>query len=119
MTIEITDLPMTTFSTTRSADQSCAELTEKLGWRHRYVAARLAIARSLSLPTPPRPLTEEEQDDMATSVRGMQLFGEGRDLATWLALITQRSGDGSMSKPSFRTLITAHWTRGADLLKGV
>ena len=117
MTIEIADLPTTTFSTTRSADQSCTELTEKLGWRHRYVAARLAIARSLSLPTPPRPLTEEEQDDMATSVRGMQLFGEGSDLATWLALITQRSGDGSMSKPSFRTLITAHWARGADLLK--
>ena len=116
MTIEIADLPTTTFSTTRSADQSCAELTRKLGWHHRYVAARLAIARSLSLPTPPPPLTEEEQDDMATPVRGMQLFGEGRDLATWLALITQRSGDGSMSKRDFRMLVTAHWARGANLL---
>ena len=117
MTIEIADLSTTTFSATRSADRSCAELTRVLGWRHRYVAARLAIARSLSLPMPPRPLTEEEQDDMATPVRGMQLFGEGRDLATWLALITQSSGDGDMSKRSFRTLVTAHWTRGADLLK--
>ena len=117
MTIEITDLPTTTFSTTRSADQSCAELAGVLGWRHRYVAARLAIARSLSLPTLPRPLTQEEQDDMATPVRGMQLFGEGRDPATWLALITQSSGDEDMSKRSFRTLVTAHWTRGADLLK--
>ena len=117
MTIEIADLPTATFSTTRSADQSCAELTRRLGWRHRYVAPRLAIARSLSLPTPPRPLTEEEQDDMATSVRGMQLFGEGRDLATWLALITQSSGDRSMSRRSFRTLVAEHWMRGADLLK--
>ena len=116
MAIEIADLPTTTFSTTRSADQSCAELAGKLGWHHRYVAARLAIARSLSLPTPPQPLTEEEQDDMATPVRGMQLFGEGRDLATWLALITQRSSDGSMSKRTFRTLITEHWARGANLL---
>ena len=64
MTIEIADLPTATFTTTRSADQSCAELTRMLGWRHRYVAARLAIARSLSLPTPPRPLTEEEQEGL-------------------------------------------------------
>ena len=117
MTIEITDLSTTTFAATRVADQSCSELSRALGWRQRYVAARLAIARSLSLPTPPRPLTEEEQDDMATPVRGMQLFGEGRDLATWLALITQDSGDASMSKRSFRALVAAHWTRGADLLK--
>lgn len=116
MTIELADLPTMTFSTTRSADHSCGELAKKLGWRHRYVAARLAIARSLSLPAPPPPLTEEEQDDRATALRGMQLLGEGRELATWFALITQNSGDGSMSKPSFRTLISAHWARGAGLL---
>ena len=117
MTIEIADLSTTTFSTTRSADQSCAELTRILDWRRRYVAARLAIARSLSLPTLPQPLTEEEQDDLAKPIRGMQLFGEESDLATWLALITQSSGDRSMSKRSFRMLVTAHWTRGAQLLK--
>ena len=117
MSIELADLPTATFSTTRSADKVCAELSKKVGWRHRYVAARLAIARSLSLPTPPRPLTEEEHEDMATPVRGMQLFGEGNDLPTWLALITQRSGDAGMSKRSFRTLVAAHWMRGADLLK--
>ena len=117
MTIAIADLPTATFSTTRSADTFCAELTKKLGWRHRYVAARLAIARSLSLPSPPRPLTEEEHDDMATPVRGMQLFGEGSDLAAWLALLTQGSGERSMSKRYLRTLVTEHWMRGADLLK--
>ena len=116
MTIEIADLPTTTFSTTRSADQLCDELTKKLGWRHRYVAARLAIARSLSLPTPPQALTEEEQDDLATPILGMQLFGKGGELATWLALITQSSGDGSMSKRSLRALVAAHWMRGAGLL---
>ena len=116
MTIEIGDIRTTTFSATRSADRSCAELTRVFGWRHRYVAARLAIARSLSLPTLPQPLTEEEQDDMSKPVRGVQLFGEDRDLSTWLALITQSSGDRSMSRRSFRTLVTAHWMRGADLL---
>ena len=113
---EIADIPTATFATTRSADQSCAELSSKLGWRHRYVAARLAIARSLSLPSPPPPLTDEERDDMATALRGMQLFGEGSDLATWFALIAQRTGDGSMSRQAFRALVAAHWMRGAALL---
>ena len=117
MTIEIADLPTATFRTTRAADDVCGNLTAKLGWRHRYVAARLAIARSLSLPTPPPPPTEEESDDMAIPLRGMQLFGEGSDLATWVALITQRSGDQGMSKRSFQALVTAHWKRGAELLK--
>ena len=116
MTIEIADLRTMTFTTTRGADQLCAELTKMLGWRHRYVAARLAIARSLSLPTPPPSLVEDEQHDMATPLRGIQLFGEDNDLATWLALITQSSSEGSMSKPIFRALVTAHWTRGAALL---
>ena len=116
MPIEAADLATTTFSATRSADKLCAELTRLLGWRHRYVAARLAIGRSLSLPTPPRPLTEDEQDDMATPLRGMQLFGEGGDSAAWLALITQRCGDEGMSKSSFRTLVAEHWTRGANVL---
>lgn len=117
MTIEIADLPNATFRTTRAADTICDGLTTRIGWRHRYVAARLAIARSLSLPTPPPPLTEDESDDMATALRGMQLFGEGSDLAAWLALITQRSGEQGMSKRAFRTLVTAHWKRGAELLE--
>ena len=116
MTVEVADLPTSTFSTTRFADQLCAELTTQLGWRHRYVAARLAIARSLSLATAPRPPTAEEREDMAIPMRGMQLFGEDSDPATWLALITQRSGEYGMSKPAFRALVTAHWMRGAELL---
>ena len=114
--IEIADLQTATFATSRSADQSCTELSNKLGWRQRYVAARLSIARSLSLPSPPPPLTEVDRDDMATALRGMQLFGEGNDLAAWFALISQRAGDGSMSRQSFRALVAAHWMRGAALL---
>ena len=117
MTLEISDLSTTTFSTTRTADDICGDLTRKVGWPHRYVAARLAIARSLSLKVPPPLLTEEERDDMATALRGMQLFGEGVDPAAWLSLIVQRSGDRTVSKKSFRALVSAHWKRGAELLK--
>ena len=117
MTLDIADLSTATFSTTRAADAICGDLARKVGWPHRYVAARLAIARSLSLPALPPPLTEEERDDMATALRGMQLFGDGVDPAAWLSLIVQRSGDQAVSKRSLRALVSAHWKRGAELLK--
>ena len=117
MTLEIADLSTTTFSTTRADDDICGKLTRKIGWPHRYVAAQLAIARSLSLKALPPPLTEEERGKMATALRGMQLFGEGVDPAAWLSLIVQRSGDRTMSKRCFRALVSAHWKRGAELLK--
>ena len=116
MAIEVADLSKTTFRTTRVADDICSDLTGKLYWRHRYVAARLAIARSLSLPTPPPPLTVVETEDMATALRGMQLFGEGIDSAAWLSLIFQRCGDRALSKRAFQALVSAHWKRGAELL---
>ena len=117
MAIEVVDLSKTTFRTTRAADDICSDLTAKLGWDYRYVAARLAIARSLSLPTPPPPLTTVESEDMATAVRGMQLFGEGIDSAAWLSLMVQRCGDRALPKRAFQALVSAHWKRGAELLK--
>ncbi|MCY4285749.1 MAG: type IV secretion system DNA-binding domain-containing protein [Thiotrichales bacterium] len=117
MTLEISELSTTTFNTTRAADTICDDLKRKVGWPHRYVAARLAIARSLSLKVSPPLLTEEERDDVARPLRGMQLFGEGIDPAAWLSLIVQRSGDRAMNRRAFRDLVSAHWKRGAELLK--
>ena len=117
MNIEVAGLSRATFHTTRAADGICAGLTAKLGWRHRYVAARLAIARSLSLSASPPLLTEEESDDIAIPLRGMQLFGEGVDAAVWLSLITQKIGDREISKKAFSALVSAHWKRGAELLE--
>ena len=117
MGVELVDLPRATFDTTHAADKLCNDLTKTLGWRHRYVAARLAIARSLSLSLPPPPLTPEERNDMATPLRGMQLFGEDVAQAAWLALITQRADDPNLSKQTFRALVAAHWKRGAELLQ--
>lgn len=117
MRLDLAELSNATFRTTRTADDICGRLTTALGWRNRYVAARLAIARSLSLPDPPPLLTQEESSDMAIPLRGMQLLGEGSEQAAWLALVTQRSGEPGMSKRSFQTLVTAHWKRGAELLE--
>lgn len=116
MEFEVAGLSTTAFRTTRSADEICRDLTTKLGWRHRHVAARLAIARSLSMSTPPPLLMEEESDDMATPLRGIQLFGEGVDSAAWYALIMQRADDRNISRRDFQAVVSAHWKRGAELL---
>ena len=116
MPIDLSDITNMTFRTTRIADTICEELIKNLGWRHRYVAARLAIARSVSLPSAPKIPTADERSDMARPLRGSQLFGEEKDQAAWLALITQRAVELDMSKQSFQALVTAHWTRGAALL---
>lgn len=116
MGLGVTELSTSTFWTTRAADKICRKLTERLGWKHRYVAARIAIARSLSLQDRPGELRDNEADDKATPLRGMQLFGEGAEGAAWLALITQHCGDPAMTKQTFQGWVTRHWTRGAQLL---
>ena len=117
MVVSIPDLGTSTFRTTRSADAICANLTAKLGWKHRYVAGRLSVGRSLSLPDQPPELNDDDSENMAIPLRGMQLFGEDAHAATWLALITQHSGDAEMTKKGLQGLVSRHWHRGAFLLK--
>ena len=117
MVVGIPDLATSTFRTTRTADDICADLTAKLGWKHRYVAARLAVGRSLSLPELPPELTDEDSEDMAIPLRGLQLFGEDAHTAAWLALITQHSDEAEMTKRVLQGLVTRHWHRGAFLLR--
>ena len=115
--MELSEITSTTFRTTREADDICDDLTQKLGWDHRYVAARLAIARSLSLPSPPPSLSETTSIEMALPIRGLQLFGEGVVQATWFALITQHEGGQGLTKKSLQSIVSAHWQRGATLLQ--
>jgi DNA sulfur modification protein DndE len=116
MALGIIDISNASYRTTRAADQLCSSLMVKLGWRVRYLPARLAIARSLSLPHPPSLEVGEDEDESANSIRGQQLFGDGGDPAAWLALILQRHGTGSLSRKEFQALVAAHWRRGAELL---
>ena len=117
MIVSVSDIATSTFRTTRSTDDICSNLTAKLGWKHRYVAARLSIGRSLSLPEQPPDLTDNESEDMAIPLRGMQLFGEGAQAAAWLALITTHSCEPEMTKKILQGLVTRHWRRGAILLE--
>jgi len=116
MAIGIIEVTNASYRTTRSADAQCADLLTRLGWKVRYLPARLAIARSLSLASPPPELTEDDEDEMSGSIRGQQLFGDGADPSAWLALITQRSGNADLTRKAFQGLVAAHWKRGAGLL---
>lgn len=115
MPLSIMDITNAQYRTTRVADGQCAELLKMLGYKVRYLAARLAIARSLSLMDPP-PQNPSEDEDTATPIRGQQLFGDGGDPAAWLALVVQRSGRADLTRKDFQELIASHWQRGAGLL---
>ncbi len=117
MVVTLPELATSTFRTTRTADDICADISEKLGWRQKYVAARLSLGRSLSLPEQPPELQDKDREDMATPMRGMQLFGEDADTAVWLALIVQHSDEAEITKPDLQALVTRHWHRGALLLR--
>lgn len=116
MALGLLEISNASYRTTRKADEQCSALMTKLGWKVRYLPARLAIARSLSMKSAPEPLTSEEDDDMSTTIRGLQLFGDGGDSAAWLALITQHSRELQTDRKSFQARVAAHWKRGASLL---
>jgi DNA sulfur modification protein DndE len=116
MVLGVTDISNSQYHTTRAADAQCAEVLQRLGYKHRYFAARLAIARSLGQTDQPGNAEREESDDDATPIRGVQLFGDGSSPLAWLALITQHCGRADLSRKDFQKLVSAHWRRGAELL---
>ena len=116
MPIDVTDVINAQYRTTKIADAQCADLLKRLGHKVRYLAARLAIAHSLSLPEVPEQIGDDDDQEMATSIRGQQLFGDGGDPKAWMALIVQRSGHANITRKEFQALVAAHWHRGASLL---
>lgn len=116
MAIDVMDVLNGQYRTTKAADAQCAELLRRLGYRVRYLAARLAIARSLSQSEPPELIADDSDEEYAGAIRGQQLFGDGADPKAWIALITQRSGQSDMTRKDFQAVVAAHWRRGASLL---
>jgi hypothetical protein len=53
---------------------------------------------------------------MGRTIRGQHLFGEGPDLAAWVALLVQRAGRIDIGRRELQQLVAAHWRRGAELL---
>ncbi len=101
------------FRTSRSGDTATASLLRALELQYRYQPARLAIGKSLGVPTaPPAP---ENLDGKA--IRGETLFGQASaDLGMWTCLIVAHAGQGPLSRKTLHELVAAHWARGAGLL---
>ncbi|MDW8444448.1 MAG: type IV secretion system DNA-binding domain-containing protein [Acetobacteraceae bacterium] len=100
------------FRGSAEADAISNRLREVLGLGHHYVPARLAIARSLSMPSAPPPAAGEA----GRTIDGEQLFGSGSDLAAWVSLIIEHAGRAPADLAEFRGLVRAHWVRGMSAL---
>ena len=101
------------FRTSRSGDTATASMLSRLSLQYRYQPARLAIGRSLGLPTQPAPVDNMD----GKPIRGETLFGlEPGDAGLWLGLLGQHAGRGALSRKDLLDLVAAHWARGAGLL---
>jgi hypothetical protein len=101
------------FRATAEADAVGQKLKDSLGFGAFYVPARLAIARSLSLPDA-APVPKGEAGRV---IKGDTLFGSGADLAAWMALIVEHSGRMPADLPELQGWVKAHWARGMALLE--
>lgn len=102
------------FRTTKHADELNKKLINKLGFKHRYEPARMAIARSLSIAEqPPEPAVPEETEDGGV-IKGQQLFGD--DLALWVTLLGHHAGRKDITTKDLQDLVRRHWHRGIELL---
>lgn len=116
MALSLIEVTTISFRTSRTAEQACEILLRHLGQKVHYVVARLAIARSLGVPDPLSTADGQDEEEGTRTIRGYLLFGEGADLAAWVALLVQRAGYPDLDRRGLQRLVAAHWRRGAELL---
>ncbi len=107
------DIARAAFTTSTKADDINSEFAGpgRLALRGRNYAARLAIARSLSVAGPP-PACE---DSGGKTIRGTNLFGDNS--RTWISLLVQHAELKDASLSDLQDLVRRHWARGAELLE--
>jgi S-DNA-T family DNA segregation ATPase FtsK/SpoIIIE len=111
--VVLADIGRADFRPSLAADAHCEALQRALDLPFRYQIARMAIARSLSIPSnPPGPV-----DTGGRSIRGETLFGTNvTELGLWLALLAEHANSPHLSRRDVQELTAAHWCRGASLL---
>jgi DNA sulfur modification protein DndE len=114
MSLSLLDLVRADFKTSRPADDLNTRFQSLLGMPHRYGPARLAIGRSLALTS--EPALEVTLTGYGKGIKGENLFGSGVDLASWVTLIVERSGQENLSRRDLQNFVAAHWHRGIYLL---
>ena len=101
-----------TYSTSVSADALNTEFMSRLGVKSRNYVARLALARSLSLPEQPPQL--ESSDGPGKAIHGKAMFGD--DYQLWFGLLVEHTGDAVGTVTELQDLVRRHWARGIALL---
>lgn len=111
--LSLSEIGRIDFRTSRSGETATLSLLKALEFQYRYQPARLAIAKSLSIATPPAAVDNLD----GKVIRGETLFGAGaEDLASWISVITGYSNTGPLGRRELQDAVAAHWARGAGLL---
>lgn len=109
MSLTLLDAATAAFRIDADMESVNTDFMERLGSRAKYLPARLAIGRSLSVAAQP---AEVKQSGKA--IMGATLFGD--DLGTWLALLVEHHGRGDLNSKGLQGLVAAHWARGLQML---
>lgn len=114
MSISLVEVAGANFRTDERSDALNTAFMGRLGMRKRYLPARLAISRSLSVST--QPDMDGEELEPGKAIKGDTLFGTGTALSVWVALIVERAGEKDVDVRRLVALVGAHWRRGLALL---
>lgn len=101
----------TAFRSTSDTDELSQRVKDRLGFGSFNIPARLAIARSLAIPSAPA----RAEGEVGRTIRGDVLFGSGADLASWVSLLVEHAGD-SVTIKDLQGLVQRHWARGMRIL---
>ena len=113
MSISMVDVTGASFRTDEKSDALNSRFMERLGVRLRYLPARLAISRSLSMP--PSIETFSGNND-GKVIKGDTLFGTDATLLVWVSLIVEHADDHDIDIKKLIDLVAGHWRRGIVLL---
>lgn len=114
MNFTVVEIAGANFRTDETADELNTEFMKRLGMRKRYLPARLALSRSLGVPTPPEALAEGAE--WGKTIKGDTLFGTGVTLMSWITLVVQHNPNVEHDLRSLIATVGAHWRRGMFLL---
>jgi len=111
----LTRIDRTRYRPTKEAEDFLGYLRSTFNLGDKATVARLAIGRSLAEGTLITGGEIPGQSEMGYAIEGTHLFGEEEDL--WACLMAGSAKEPPHSPQEFRSLVEAHWHRGAKLLQ--
>lgn len=113
MSLSMVEVAGANFRADQQSDTLNTTFMERFGMRVRYLPARLAISRSLSIPSQAEAFSGSND---GKAIKGDTLFGTDAALLVWVSLIIEHAGDRDVGIKKFVNLVANHWRRGLKLL---